>query len=332
MDGDDTTPAKRDGPYTVGDALDDYFTDHGVAMKSKRETERRAAAFIRPALGGIAVIKLTPQRIKKWHVELSEQGKRVRTKIGAAPKVLAADLNDPDAQRARRDSANRVLTILKAALNHAWREGKVIDDGPWRKVRPFPATTKARVRFLVPAEQQRLLNACHDPDLRDLAAAGLLTGCRFGELARLHAEDWHRNRDTVFVAQSKSGRARHVPVGNSGKALFDRLSAGKTTGARLLIRANGDAWGKSVYTREFRAAAARAKVTPLTFHELRHSFASTLLAGATPLMMVAEALGHADSRMCEKHYGHLAKEHVFERLRAAAPMLDVGRTAVARID
>jgi hypothetical protein len=38
-----------------------------------------------------------------------------------------------------------------------------------------------------------------------------------------------------------------------------------------------------------------------------------------PLMVVARNLGHADTRMVEKHYGHLAPSFVAEVIRAGAP-------------
>ena len=45
-----------------------------------------------------------------------------------------------------------------------------------------------------------------------------------------------------------------------------------------------------------------------------------------PLMVVARNLGHADTRMVEKHYGHLATSYVREAIRAAKP-LGIGRAA-----
>ena len=47
------------------------------------------------------------------------------------------EASDADAVRARRATANRVLTILKAALNHAFTEGHAVSDEAWRKVKPF---------------------------------------------------------------------------------------------------------------------------------------------------------------------------------------------------
>jgi hypothetical protein len=39
----------------------------------------------------------------------------------------------------------------------------------------------------------------------------------------------------------------------------------------------------------------------------------------TPLLVVAKNLGHADTRMVEKHYGHLAPSFIADAIRAGAP-------------
>ena len=75
--------------------------------------------------------------------------------------------------RRRRSSANRVLTILKAALNHAYDEQHVASNDAWgRRVKPFRDVDVARVRYLTVAEAQRLLNAC-DAGFRSLVRAAL---------------------------------------------------------------------------------------------------------------------------------------------------------------
>ncbi len=45
--------------------------------------------------------------------------------------------------------------------------------------------------------------------------------------------------------------------------------------------------------------------------------------GGVPLQVLGENLGHADTRMVEKHYGHLATSYKAERIRAGAPTLGV---------
>jgi integrase len=52
------------------------------------------------------------------------------------------------------------------------------------------------------------------------------------------------------------------------------------------------------------------------FHELRHSYASRLVMVGAPLPMVAAQLGHSDTRMVEKHYGHMAPSYVADTVRA----------------
>ena len=42
-----------------------------------------------------------------------------------------------------------------------------------------------------------------------------------------------------------------------------------------------------------------------------------------PLVVVAKNLGHADTRMCERHYAHLAPSYVAETIRSQAPKLGI---------
>ena len=53
---------------------------------------------------------------------------------------------------------------------------------------------------------------------------------------------------------------------------------------------------------------------------LRHTYASLMVMDGVPLIVVARNLGHADTRMVEKHYGHLASSYVREAIRAAKPL------------
>lgn len=58
-------------------------------------------------------------------------------------------------------------------------------------------------------------------------------------------------------------------------------------------------------------ACSGGKIVPTaTFHTLRHTYASHLVQAGVPLLFVAGVLGHGDTRMVEKHYGHLASSQV----------------------
>ncbi len=53
---------------------------------------------------------------------------------------------------------------------------------------------------------------------------------------------------------------------------------------------------------------------------------------AVPLLVVAKNLGHAETRMVEKYYEHLAPSYIVAAIRAGAPRFDlIARTNVAKI-
>jgi integrase len=57
----------------------------------------------------------------------------------------------------------------------------------------------------------------------------------------------------------------------------------------------------------------------VTFHGIRHTFASLLVMAGVPLALVTEALGHAVTRLVSKHCAHLAPSIVHETIRAKLP-------------
>ena len=58
----------------------------------------------------------------------------------------------------------------------------------------------------------------------------------------------------------------------------------------------------------------------MTFHELRHTYASMLVNSGFALKVVADQLGHKDTRMVEEHYGHLCETAKREMIRSKSPV------------
>lgn len=300
--------------YTVGDALDDYLKRLRLHGRSAAQTGIAADAHVRPHFGDRPVEALTAREIQRWFENLATAPARIR---GEA-RTRTIDPDDREGMRRRKASANRVLTILKAALNHAYNSGRVKSADAWRRVKPFRAVDAPKVRHLSEDECARLLNAC-DEDLRQLVRGALLTGCRFGELANMQASDYSAAAGAVLVRESKSGRPRHVPLTAEGQAFFEVLTAGKS-GADLVFTRAGDAWTKGLYTRPLRQACERAGIDPpASFHILRHSYGSLLAMRGVPLQVIAAAMGHADTRMTERHYAHLSPNFVADTIRAHLP-------------
>ena len=306
------------GPLTVKAALGQYFEALEGEGRSAYDARTRAEAFIIPKFGDIEVASLTPDVLRRWHAALAKTAPRLRTKPGQPQNHRAHDGSE-EAIRRRRVTTNRLLAILKAALNRAFHDGKVPSDTAWRKVKPFRAVTAARARYLSVAEAQRLINAA-DPEFRLLLRAALETGARYGELTRLQMHDFNGDAGTLAVWKSKSGKSRHVVLTSDGIAFFRQITAGRSGNALMFTHKDGSAWGKAHQDRPMRAACQRAAIKPVIgFHGLRHSWASHAVMNGVPIMVVARNLGHADTRMVERHYGHLAPSYVADAIRAGAP-------------
>ena len=306
------------GPLTVAAAIERYLAALEAKGRNPTDTRIRAERMILPALGDLEVGTLTTDQLRKWFMGLATTPPRVRTAKGQ-PQRYRRVADDEEAVRRRRSTANRIGAILKAALTHAYREGLVPSDDSWRRVKLFENVTSARIRYLTIPEAQRLLNAC-PPDFRDLVQAGLQTGCRYGELGRLTVRDFHPDSGTVAITRSKTGRSRHVALTEEGVAFFRQLCAGRPSTELMLRRANGEPWGPSNQIAHMAGAGKRAALEPsANFHALRHTFASLSIMNGAPLVVVATNLGHVNTKMVEKHYGHLARTYVAETIRATAP-------------
>jgi integrase len=322
-------------PYTVRDAIEDYLHFLKERRRTERDARYRAEAFILPRLGDIAGRDLKNEALQAWLGWVAEQPPRVRSRKNKEQQFRAFDPNDEEAQRRRQSSAMRVWTILKAALNQAWRARKIDSDVAWRTVRPFEDVDAARVRWLTNDESRRLINASPEGEFRTLVRAALQTGVRFGALASLNVDDFsvhsvRRSNRTIgeqgtlhiLTRKGRGGRVKHVNVvlTDEGINFFRSITQGRNGSAPMLPRADGSRWQKSQPDRLIKGASRAARIDPpISFHVLRHTWASQAVMNGVSLMVVAKNLGHSDTRMVEKHYGHLAPSYIVEAIQAGAP-------------
>lgn len=320
----------KTAPTTVADAVSAYLEFLENNRKSAGFSRYAANAFILPQLGTLEVQALTADRLRHWHVGLTKAAARIRTKKGHEQRFRPSD-DTEEHRRRRRSTANRILTVLKAALNRVWREGRVPSDTAWRRVEPFEGVESARVRYLSLAEAKRLLNAS-GAAFRRLVRGALETGARYGELTRLTVADFNPDSGTITILQSKGGKPRHVVLTAEGAEFFGSITAGRAGTEILFHKDNGVAWDRSHQKEPMKLANERARIEPpITFHGLRHSWASHAVMNGVPLIVVAKNLGHSDTRMVERHYGHLAPSYIADAIRAGAPRFGDGESNVTSV-
>jgi integrase len=305
-------PAPRhysDG-LTVNDVVDAYLTarTHTPGGRSNRVMAAGTSKVTRGAwrlygssgIGTKLVTAINAKALRDWHAGI------VRMPPTNRGKALPFDPSNPEQIRARRSTANRVLTILKAALRHARNAGTLPDALPdyWARVPAFALGDDPTPRMLEADEIKRLLKAAA-PDLRALLTAALMTGGRYSEIRALRATDYHAEQGVIRILQPKTGKTLWQPLTAEGAQFFAAACVGKAPSDLLFLRADGRPWEQSDVARPMRDAAKTAALEGVSFSVTRATYGKLLLLATRDLELVAKALGHSDSRITRKHYAQL---------------------------
>lgn len=305
---DPVAPRHHGDGWTVLDCLNYYFE---TELSGKRGTEgiRPTVMYHVADLGPRLVNVLRAEHYRTWLAKVAASPVRRRG------RETPVDLEDEDAVRSRRASANRVWGTVRAAIDYAWCNDKLKGAEPhWKKVSPLDLGEAPVPRMLDDEEARRLINGC-DPEFRPLVKAAFATGARYGELCRLVVSDYDYERRAVRIRQTKSSKTLWQPLTDEGVELFDMLTAGRKPSEPLLARVSGLAWGPSEQFRRMRSAAENAKLDDVSFKVTRATYGKRLLLATRDIELVAKALGHSDSRVTRRHYAQYLPNEVAEAIR-----------------
>lgn len=222
------------------------------------------------------------------------------------------DEDDPDAERRAKDSANRDLATLKAALNLAYRLGLVNATAAWDRVQSFQKVAQRRERFLTVTERRKLLAAA-PPAFTRLLRALLLTAARPGEIAAARVADL--DGAGLLTLQGKTGR-RTIPLSPAALKHLVACAGKRPADAPLVTRDDGTAWRRDQWRdamQETRKAAGLDE--DVVLYTLRHAAITEMLVGGLDPLTVARIAGTSVA-MIQKHYGHLVKDGIVAKLAA----------------
>lgn len=293
--------------YTVGHAMRDYIEWKRIA--ATKDTFNALLSLINfhilPRIGTMPLVEFKGLAAKAFTIAVIETPPK-RGKQPQSPQRSMHSLS-PDELRSRKACANTLLGILRLAFKLAWENGAIDDERAWRCIRRLPNRHQPRMLYLNREECRRLLDQCR-PDLKKLVLGALYTGCRVSELERLTVSDVAPDVFGIYVAAMKSGPPRFVFLPDEGMAFFLALAEGRSKEETLFVHQDGHRW-KSRYKHLFRHATAEARLPQgFVFHGLRHTYASQLVQAATPLIVVAQQLGHATADTVARTYGHMSPQ------------------------
>lgn len=237
-------------------------------------------------------------------------------------------------------TCNRDLHAASALFKWGKRMGHVAAN-PIHEVEKFSEKGRERETYLTADEARAVVNAA-DSVMRPVLATALSTGMRQGECIRLSWRSVDFDRRTIFVEpeNSKSGKGRAIKTSADLFAVLSALHAARSVNAAahkgddpVFRQANGKRITKTVLkkglARTLRADAVRKaipadKLPKTTFHTLRHTAASLMVAAGVPVFDVSKVLGHATLAMTMR-YAHFAQEAGLSAVEKLGNALALGR-------
>lgn len=226
---------------------------------------------------------------------------------------------------------NGILMPLSRLFAHALRRN-LIEVSPISKLdrSERPRISRHERPVLNRDEIGRLLGAA-SPRYRTLRATAVLSGLRQGELLGLRWRDIDFENKVIRVRNALDRHRRDVPPKTQhalrdvvlmpalARALQQRRSVSVFSDPNDYVfttRVGTPLHWTNLGRRVLKPALAEAGIQPLRWHDLRHTFASLLIAGGANITFVSRQLGHSSSQITLSVYAHLLdREEQAQRTR-----------------
>jgi integrase len=279
-----------------------------------------------------ASIHVSPKTVERYRGLI---GKQIQPHIGnrTIQKLRAVDLSELYAKLLREDglsprTVGHVHRLLHRALGHAATWG-VVQQNVASMVSP-PRVPSVEIEIIREDEIKTVLQKLRGRSMYMIAALGLATGMRRGELLALRWQDIDLDGGKLRVEQSveqtKAGLRFKAPKTRHGRrtimippsTVAELRLHWKEQQERRLAMGTGKApaealvfptWDFAVrspnaLTKEWSVAMAEAGVGA-SLHSLRHTHASSLIAAGVDILTISRRLGHASPSITLGVYGHL---------------------------
>ena len=286
---------------TVTEACKRYVEDRRIAKgtDTANDAEGRFHRHVFDSqVGKIEIGKLKTSDIAKW----------LNAQVKSEDDFEDEDEETDELIRRSKDSANRNLASLKAALNMAYRQGLASTPAPWDRVSKFPGVGSRRHRYMTLEERRALIRAS-TPDLARLIKALTFTGARPGEIATAKVRNLHPN--AILELDGKTGK-RPVLLHKEAFDFFQDCAGNRNVDEYLVTRIDGKKWDRYSWRDAVRLAREAAKLPDdVVLYNIRHAVISEMIIGGIDPVTVARRTG-TSLEMINKHYGHLRADQSIE--------------------
>ncbi|MCL1985812.1 MAG: site-specific integrase [Betaproteobacteria bacterium] len=324
-----SNPIQRD-KYTVGDAVDAYVAWARGEGKHIAQPMQQYDKHMRARLHAVPVSSVTPSMLSRIKAELMETPATLKKPITPKEGYTPAP-----ARKLSPQTVVHQFSFLRRAVNRA------VATGDWSGVNPFasrqsgpwqmPRVDNKRLRFFTPDEAAMLLAklATSSRQLHDMALLSLKTGMRATEIFKLRAQDVDAHAGILHVT-AKGGRVESVQAPKDvitmlrkygrrgGEYIFQERSTGDS------IKRTSDAFNRAVVDLGLDTSEGNSRFA-VTFHTLRHTFASWLAQSGKVSLLELKALMRHETLAMTQRYAHLIPGQERKRLAIIDTMLNAAK-------
>jgi integrase len=216
----------------------------------------------------------------------------------------------------------RTMTNISKVISQSFKwatENNYIRESPWPGVKIPRDKAIKEIEIFEPDEIDLLLKTPVLQYRKDMILLAFRTGLRIGEILALKWDDINISKEFLMVRRTLSGYENGEPVIDEPKTASSRrrVDFDKVTKQMLERRMKENTYGHEYvfckmngrpYSRQcihIDKICKEAGINPRSFHALRHTHASLLLASGIHPKIVQERLGHANINMTLDTYSHL---------------------------
>ena len=269
--------------------VEEVFLPYARTNRKRHEQDARVVKTFIEFFKGRALQEIPPMLIEQW----KKKALQTRTPKGASPK--ASTVNQKLAVLNRHLSQNHVSKVRR--LRESEKRERVMAD-----------SEEVAIREVMTANPDRY------QDLADFFTLAINTGMRACEIVGLGFDevDFDRKEITLPAERTKEAKAKRIPLNTAalevlGRARSDRGPEGRVFPPEFKYQRAADLW---------REVCKAAKVRNLRIHDLRHTFASRLLAAGVAETDISRLLGHSTLRMTARyvHSSEVSRRQAVEAL------------------
>jgi len=254
---------------------DQYLEKHAKVNKKSWQGDQFNIDKLKKHFGDVPLTAIQPQNVEEYKAQ----------RLGFVKQA----------------TVNRELALLKVIFSKAALWGYA-HRNPVKEVSLFKEE-RTPIRILTPEERRKLLVACPE-FMKPIVTAALKTGMRQGEILALQWNEVDLAHDIISVRNTKAKQLRQIPIHPELKTILEALPH---KSAYVFCSPAGERLPRNGMVRDaFRKVRAQLGIEDLTFHMLRHNFATELIAKGADTRTVQAYMGHSSLKMLER-YAHLNK-------------------------